>query len=258
MALKFIVAKLEEVDEAYRALYKQREDGRFQIDAEGAEGSEDVQGLKTAFAKQKEEQLALKQRLEGLSQNELKELKKLKKEREDEARDKLEKDGNFEAVKAQMIAKHNDELKAEQDKIAALKRNLEKVLIQDAATQAIVEAKGNPKLLGPIVRGAMSLVEEGGEYKVRIVDAAGQPIVSNAKGDPMTILGYVESLKAIPDYQPAFSASGSQGGGSPPSGASGDTSKPIAKWSGQEKIDYIQKNGTEAWRDLVSKQSPAA
>lgn len=255
MTLKFIIAKLEDADEQHRALYKKRDDGRFQLDTEGAEGTEDVQALKNALAREKEEQLALKQKIDGLSQNELKELKKLKKEREDADRKKLEDDGNFDAVKAQMIAKHNEEMATAATVSTTLRKQLEKVLVSDAATQAIVEAKGNPKLLGPIVRAAMSLDEVNGEFVVRVIDSAGKPLVSDAKGTPMTIGQYVETLKAIPDYQPAFSATGAGGGGSGPTSGNADTSKPVSKWTGEEKIEFIKSKGAEAYRELVAKQS---
>lgn len=259
MALKFIIQKLDDVEESLRPMYKVRNDGRYQLDAEGAEAADDVAGLKTALAKEKEEQLVLKQRLEGLTKGELAELKKLKKEKEDAEREKLEKDGNFEAVKTQMIAKHNEELAAVQQNTAAIRRQLEKVLISDAATQAIVDAKGNPKLLGPIVRGAMQLTEVNGEFSVQIVGSNGQPLVSDAKGTPMSVTQYVESLKAIPDYQPAFAASGSSGGGSSGGGSDGgDTkNKPLSKWTPEEKRDFIISNGSEAFRDLVASQKSA-
>lgn len=260
MALKFIISKLEDVEEAFRSLYKVRADGRFQLDAEGAESADDVAGLKSALMKEKEDQLELKKRLEGLTKNELAELKRLKKEQEDAARKKLEEEGNFEAVKKQMIDKHTEELTAVQNNAAAIRRQLEKVLISDAATQAIVDAKGNPKLLGPIVRSAMQLTEVNGEFSVQIVGSNGQPLVSDAKGTPMSVTQYVESLKAIPDYQPAFAASGTSGGGSSGGGTDGgDTkNKPLSKWTPEEKRDFIIANGSEAFRDIVASQQKSA
>lgn len=255
MPLKFIVQKLEDVEEAQRGFYKQRADGKFQLDAEDAE---DVAGLKSALQQERQEALEMKKRLDALNKNELAELKRLKKIADDAERERLEKEGNFEAVKNQMIAKHNEELQAAREAASQVRSKLERVMLNDAATQAIVNAKGNPKLLGPIVRSAMQLVEMNGDLVVQVVGADGRPLVSDAKGSPMSIEQYVESLKTIPDYQPAFAATSAGGGGAPASGASADpATKPLSKWTPEEKREFIQKNGTEAYRDLVMSQRAA-
>jgi hypothetical protein len=257
MVLKFVIAKLEDADEAVRPLYKQRADGKFQLDTD-AESADDIAGLKSALAKEKEDALALKAKIDGLNNNEIKELKRLKKEREDAERKALEDSGNFDAVKAQMIAKHNEEIDLLKQGSTALRKQLERIMVQDAATQAIVEAKGNPKLLGPIVRQAIKLDETNGEFSVRVVDASGNPLVSDAKGTPMSILQYVESLKAMPDYQPAFQASGSSGGGTPPGGGgTGDFTKPLKSWTPEERRTFINEKGLDAFRDLVANQKAA-
>ena len=257
MALKFKVKSLDEVEEKHRDLYKQSGEG-FVLDADG-EAADEVAGLKTALAKEKQDALELKQKLEGLSKNELAELKRLKKQAEEAERAQLEKDGNWEAVKTQMLKKHQEEMDALTSKMGGVQTQLERVLVDQAAMEAIVAQKGNPKLLLPIVKGALKLVEENGVQVVRVVNAQGQPIVANAKGDPMSIAGFVETLKAEPDYQAAFAASGQSGGGSQGGGApSGGGNKPLKDWTGEEKRTFIEKNGMEAWRDLVAGGGKAA
>ena len=258
MPLKFKIKTLDEVEEKFRDLYKKTDTG-FVLDADG-EPSDEVAGLKTALAKEKQDALELKQKLEGLSKNELAELKRLKKQVEDAERAQLEKDGNWEAVKTQMLKKHQEEMDALTARMGSVQSQLERVLVDQAAMEAIVAQKGNPKLLLPIVKGSLKLVEENGQQVVRVVNAQGQPIVANAKGDPLTIAGYVETLKAEPDYQAAFASTGqtgggSQGGGSPPSGGG---NKPLKEWTGEEKRAFIEKNGMEAWRDLVAGGGKAA
>lgn len=258
MALKFKVKTLDEVEEAFRPLYKKTDNG-FVLDTDG-EAADEVAGLKSALAREKQEALELKQKLEGLSKNELAELKRLKKLAEDAEREKLEKDGNFEAVKAQMLQKHQEEMAQINNRLAGVQGQLERVLVDQAAMEAIVAQKGNAKLLMPIVKSALKLVEENGNQVVRVVNAQGQPIVSNAKGDPMTIAGYVESLKSEPDYQAAFASSGSTGGGSQ-GGGSGNVDmnkKPLKDWTGEDKRKFIEANGMDAWRDMVAGGGKAA
>lgn len=250
MTLKFKVPSLDGIDESLRALYRKTDSG-YVLDADG-EPADEVAGLKSALAKEKQEMLELKQKLDGLSKNELAELKKLKKVAEDAERERLERDGNWEAVKSQMLKKHQEEMEALTSKMGGVQSQLERVLVDQAAIEAILANKGNPKLLLPIVKASLRLVEENGQQVVRVVNGQGQPIVANAKGDPMTIAGYVEGLRAEPDYQAAFAASGASGGGSQ-NGASGgiDPKKPLKEWSAEEKRAYIERNGMDAWRDAV-------
>lgn len=250
MPLKFKVPTLDGLDDSIKALYRKTDNG-YVLDADG-EPADEVAGLKSALAKEKQEALELKQKLEGLSKNELSELKKLKKMAEDAERERLERDGNWEAVKSQMLKKHQEEMEQVQSRMSGVQGQLERVLVDQAAIEAIVANKGNPKLLLPIVKSSLRLVEENGQQVVRVVNAQGQPIVANAKGDPMTIAGYVESLKAEPDYQAAFAASGATGGGSQ-TGNSGqiDMRKPLSQWSSEEKRKFIETNGMDAWRDML-------
>jgi hypothetical protein len=248
--LKFKLPSLDGLDDNLKALYRKTDQG-YILDADG-EAAEDIQGLKSALQKEKAEALELKQKLEGLSKNELAELKKLKKVAEDAERERLERDGNWEAVKSQILKKHQEEMEAVTSRMSGVQSQLERVLVDQAAMEAIVAHKGNPKLLLPIVKSALRLVEENGQQVVKVVNSQGQPIVANAKGDSMTIAGYVESLRSEPDYQAAFAASGASGGGSQ-GGSSGsiNANKPLKDWTAEDKRSFIEKNGMDAWRDLV-------
>lgn len=256
--MKFIIDSLEDVAEALRGFYKQRADGKYQLDVEGAEPTDDVLGLKSALAKEKADALELKKKLEGLTKGELAELARLKKAQADADRKKLEDEGNFEAVKKQMIDAHNEEIGKREARVEKLMGTIRKLLVDNAATQAIVAAKGNPKLLSPIVKSSLNLIENGDDFSVVVVDERGQPRTVGAEGKHMSIEAYVESLKAIPDFQPAFAASGSSGGGSHGGGGGGDNNGPTGKhtseWTLDQKNDFIVKNGLEAFRDLVAKQ----
>ena len=122
MKIKFIIDKLEDVAEPLRGLYKQREDGKFQIDTD-AEGVEDIAGLKNALDAERREHLETKKKLEGLNKNELKELAKRKKDAEDAKRKRAEEDGDIEAIKKQMADKHAEEMasaKQREEKLVSL------------------------------------------------------------------------------------------------------------------------------------------
>jgi hypothetical protein len=105
------------------------------------------------------------------------------------------------------------ELKTREDRIATLQGALEKSLIEAHATAAIAAAKGVPELLLPHVMRQVKIVEENGNFVVRVLDAQGQPRIANVKGDPFTITNLVDEMKNNSIYGRAFEASGAGGSG---------------------------------------------
>jgi hypothetical protein len=141
-----------------------------------------------------------------------------------ELKDQLAKKGdgaaNFEKLKADLEKGHSAVLGEKDKSIGRMQESLNRYLIDNAATAAIAEAKGAIPLLLPIIRTAVKVVEENGEYIVRVLDKDGDAR-GNGSGGFMTIKDYVAELKNSKDYGRAFEASGQTGGGKPP--ASGKT-----------------------------------
>ena len=96
--------------------------------------------------------------------------------------------------------------------ISKMQGTLEKYLIDSAATSALSAAKGNVKLLLPIIRNAVSVVPDGDEYVVRVKDPAGD-YRGNGAGGFMTVEDLVKELKASSDYGVAFESEAPSGGG---------------------------------------------
>lgn len=115
----------------------------------------------------------------------------------------------------QLEEKHTAELTKFKEENTFYKSQVEKVLRENTAITAISEAKGSTKLLLPIVMSAIKVDTVDGNLVPRIVDEKGQVRITRKSGstDPMTIKEYVESLKEVPDYRPAFSAGNMSGGG---------------------------------------------
>lgn len=247
--LKLTVDSLEAVDETYHDLYEPDGD-RFKLKVEGIE---DTSGLKSALQKERKEREAREKQAKawerlGKSPEEIEELLEAQ-ARADEA--KAEKAGEWDKLKAQMNEKHQSEIKAREDKIAAMRSALERHLVDAAATAAIASEKGVPDLLLPHVQRHVRVVEEDGEFAVKVVDAKGDPRV-DGKGEPLTIADLVKEMKASEIFGRAFEASGNTGSGKQPGSGSGGTGtvKPRGKMSLEEKADFIAQHGQEAYQAL--------
>lgn len=82
---------------------------------------------------------------------------------------------------------------------------------------AVAEHHGNPKLLEPIIRGAVKVVEtktaDGtAKFDIQVLDKDGKPRYADALGTPFKVADYVAELRAdTTNYGGAFYA-GSEGG----------------------------------------------
>lgn len=234
MALKLIVKTIEEVDEAMRPLYVER-DGAWHLDAEGFDEHPSV-------AKYKQQQEAAR-RAERAMKTQVEKWEKLGKTDEEIAaliaaeehnkQTALERAGEWDKLKEQMNKKHQDEIKrweglteAEKQNNSKLKGKLERYLIDAQATAAIAAAEGEPELLLPIVKRFMKVEEDdNGEFYTSIVDDKGGARV-NGKGDPLSLAELLAEMKGSEKLGRAFKASGSSGGGSAPGGGSNPKSTP--------------------------------
>jgi hypothetical protein len=90
---------------------------------------------------------------------------------------------------------------------------LERHLIGDVSKSALVKAEGSEKLLMPVIRDRVKVVEDGEDYTVRVVDTEGSPRIDAKTGTFMTINALVEELKTDPEYAQAFKSTAVSGSG---------------------------------------------
>ena len=236
MALPFSTDSIDTIAEEHRGLYKQ--DGeKFVLDVEGYESPA---GLKSALQKEREAaKTATKQASAwaalGKTPEEIQQLVEAQAQAE---RDKLAKGGEWDKLKAQMLEQHNKEREADKAAINAGKAAIERHLIDGQASAAISAAKGVPVLLLPHVKAHVRVVEDGGEYVVRVVDKLGNPRV-DAKGEFLSITDLVSEMRQSEVFGRAFEASGTTGGG-----AGGNPSNPnfkpsTADWSKANTKDRV-------------------
>lgn len=228
MALKALLASLDGIDDATKALYVEK-DGKFVLDVEGVEGFalEDVSGLKTALGKER----TARENAERLTAA----FKDIDPAKAKDALAKVEEWGNldpskeadkianskFEAAKAQLLEKHTGEITARDERIGHLSKTVESLLIDQAATAALAEAKGSVELLLPHVRAHTRVKEVDGRFTVEVVDKDGNAKIADSKGTPMDIKGLVAEMRQSEAFGRAFEASGNSGTGKQPGNGTG-------------------------------------
>lgn len=246
MTLKSRVDKIEDVEEAQRSLYVER-DGAFFLDADYS----DV--VSAATKKANSEAAKFRHELKAFAELGMsaEEIQALKKAREEDEETKSLKGGEFDKLKKQLVDQHSAELKKKDDSIGNMRSTLEKHLVDGAAIAALAAAKGSTELLLPHVRSKVKVFEDGGEYVARVVDVKGDPRV-NAKGDFLSIAELVSEMRSSDSFSRAFDGDGAGGGGMPPgggkqgSGSSGSTAKSMAEArTPKEKAAFLRSKHKE-------------
>lgn len=237
MALKFTVDALDAIPEAQRSLYKPTEDGKFRLDLDGYE---DPVGLKTALEKERTNarnaaQLSKAWKELGKTPEEIQELLAAQAQAE---REKLTKAGEWDKLKAQMLEQQAKEIEARESKLKAKDAAIERYLVDAQATAAIAAAKGVAPLLLPHVKAAVRVIEEDGEFKVRVVDDKGNPRV-NGKGEFLAVADLVGEMRASEVFGRAFEADGTTGGGAQQSRAGGNSIKGKVDGTEAERTAYF-------------------
>lgn len=144
---------------------------------------------------------------------------------------------NLDKIKQDLAEAHSKDLKAKDAKVEALSGQLNKLLVENAATTAVAEEKGVPELLMPFIRDKVKVIEEDGELKVFVVDGDGERRYSGVTGSPMTIKELVREMKQNEKYGRLFESETPSGGGARP----GSTQQRIQQKSGEERnsVDKI-------------------
>lgn len=246
MALQFTVDSLDTIPEAQRSLYKA--DGeKFRLDLDGYE---DPAGLKSALDKERKAAkdaigMAKAWKELGKTPEEIQELLAAQAQAE---RDKLVKGGEWDKLKGQMTEQHQAELAKREEANKGLRGQLERHLVDAAGVAAIAAAKGSAELLLPHVKSRVKVIEENGEFTVRVVDVTGNPRV-NGKGEFLSINDLVGEMRQNEVFAPAFMAPSASGGGAQQSTQSGTGRKTVTRsqfdsMPQMERANFAKSGGT--------------
>lgn len=150
-------------------------------------------------------------------------------------------DERLKAQRDEMTRAQAKALEAKDQEVAAIRGNLENVMIDREAIEAISTQKGVTQLLMPLVKSQTKLVQkDDGTYGVQVVDKSGEPRYNGA-GDAMSIKELVAEMKADPALGRAFEADVPAGGGTNPSGGSKPVSGAVQRQTDANKnsVDKI-------------------
>lgn len=130
------------------------------------------------------------------------------------------KNGDFEKIRLKMLEDFEKKEGVSSDTITKLMGQIESLMVDSEVAKAIAEAKGNSKLLMPLLKQRIKVVDKDGSMVVKVTEDNGDPSV-NDKGEPLSITALVESFKKDENFAGAFDSSGLSGGGGKPSGSGG-------------------------------------
>lgn len=246
MALKLKFDKLDDIPEEHRSLYIEK-DGAWHLDAEGIE---EAGGLSKALAAARREAKTYEAQVKawkdlGKTPEEIHEMIRAAQEAEEA---KARNEGQWDKLRAQLEGNHTKAMADKDAENVRLRKQIEALMVDAAATAQIADAKGSPHLLLPHVQKQTKVVEENGQFTVRVVDAKGDPRLG-AKGEFMTIGELVSEMRASEQFGRAFEASGTTGSGmqpgTPPSGgAGGGGARVPTSWADaktpQEKAEFLK------------------
>lgn len=218
MALAAVLKSLDGLSDGIKEHYVEK-DGMFLLDVTPFRDGkvefalEDVHGLKSSLATEKagraKAETALKP-FDGLDATVAKEAIEKLPVLQAKAGDV---DSQIEAMKSQLVEKHQQELTTLQDRDKSLTAHLQRALIDQVATEAIAGRKGNVKLLLPHIRSQTRMVEKDGNFIVEVINDQNETRIGNSAGAAMTIDELVEEMKNSTDFSSAFAGSGADGGG---------------------------------------------
>jgi hypothetical protein len=235
--LKWKISKLDDVDEQYRGLYTQAQDGTFILSVDDTE-DERVKNLKSAFETVKGDSKKFKDQLQKFEGVDLEKYASLMQSEKDMADNKLKAEGKFDELRAQLetdhktavtklISEHTAALEASNALSASYKKELQGQMVDAGLTNAIALAGGNPAFLlhHAQKRVVVSDEERDGKPTGRLIHK-----INTKDGQPWSLMdqdtkqmreaNYSDLIKEFEtndDFAAAFSVRPSGGTGSPKS-----------------------------------------
>ena len=256
--MQAVVDSLDSVPEALQEFYQEAEDGKFRLPLEGVETEEAVSGLKSALAKEKEARRKANERLSQLPEDlpdRLERLAALEEAESEREQKQAEKKGEWEKLAAQMKDAHAEEIAAREEIISGLVKELDDNLRRESAILALEEAEASVKVgLPHILQRTETRKGEDGKRRVVVLDDNGDPRIDTKTGDLMTIPQLIAEMKDEPEWAPLFLEPGATGGGATGRRAAGGGKfKPFKEMTEQDKMDFIDEHGQEAYVEHMRK-----
>ena len=252
MALKFSVESLDDVSEAHRDLYSEK-DGKFVLSVDGLE---DNSGLKKALETERETRKKYEKSIKawertGKTPDEIAELLAAA---EDAEKAKHEKEGNFDALLKQHQTKCDKERTDLAAELEAAKASERGAIVNTSLMAALTKAGATEEgidLLPDRLANRIKFDRDGDKRVINIVAADGvTPLAGSSKDGTATFDDLVK--EAVDKYPSLFKGSGAGGSGKLPNsqaGRSGITKKSDFKTE-KDRASYVQEHGMDKYKAL--------
>lgn len=201
-------ATLGTAPESYRGAYEKGDDGKFRISAGFKPFVDAITGLGGALKNERKTTGTLRSQKDASAQvKELLGFDSLEEAKAhlDELTTTIATNQKVDPVKIRADIEKGFDVERQQLKgeVKTMQGTLERYMIEAGALAALGAAKGNAKLLMPIIREHVTLVKDGDDYVVRVKDAEGD-YRGNGKGGFMSVEDLVAEMAASKDYGAAF------------------------------------------------------
>ena len=213
MPLPAVVESLDEIPEIARDEYRQDADGKRFIREAVAGPGDDLAELKRALEREKAERRKFARLAEERGSVDPEEYKALKAAQEAREREEAERKGHFDKIIAQKDSQYQQELSKRDADLKAALSAVERYVLDAEIAQAVSAHKGKLKILAPHVKAQLKAINEGGQYRVAVIDADGDERFNPKTNAPMTVAELVAEMKLDPEFGGAFESSGATGGG---------------------------------------------
>lgn len=264
-------AALSASDQAH---YTKKEDGKFYLTVQGVDGwkLEDVNALNNALEREREnvktEKKARTELEAKVSGIDIEQAKKLI-ERAKSGKGDDNSQAAIDAAIAEISKKKDGEHDVTKQTLALRDSQLERVLIDLRAQQAIGAEEGNAVLLLPHVRSQCKIIQlENGEMDVRVVDEKGvhRRSMEPDNNGPMGIQELVKTMKKQAEFKAAFKGTGNtgsgRGAGTEGGGTSNLSANPKSPYYNLTKLSQLAKDDPAEYKRLrdayVAEQAAAA
>lgn len=235
---------LNALPDAIRPEYTKQEDGTFLLKMEMPDGWEISNGsgtaqLKIALNSERKKRTELEKIVEAYKGINPEEAKDALSKRDEYDTKNIDKDKEFqrklEAMRTQIIQAHEIEKKPLLDKTAKMDKYLRRVLVDDAATNALAKAGvKNLKLITPHMRERLRVVEENGDYRVVTLDDNGDPAIDGTGMNPGMDWLVKQMVENFPEAFPGTGRSGT--------GATGNTGNAGPAGTTMRRMDFEKLN----------------
>jgi len=257
MALKRLLASLDEVAESLRDHYKATGDGQFRLDAEpDTDVGSLVESLKDFKIKTKqgtEKLTSANTRIEVLEAQ----IEALK--TKDPTKPPPKVDPSIEAAVKDATVTMQSELDQVATENKTLKLSMRDLRVRDDLKGFITKSDGVPEILMPEIRRRVKVNDrDDGGFDLEVLDDNGKPEFSKRQdrvGQPMDVGELIEGYKKHDIWSRGFNGTNSSGSGAGGSSGGGSSLPANVRSHGdlktaEQKADFIDQHGAKAFREL--------